>query len=64
MKFVSQLFRCIKGHLRKQGKLVVLVTHQVQYVTECDTILALKNVRLMCMLYHVMLIILGQDDYS
>ena len=36
--------RCIKGHLCKLGKIVVLVTHQLQYVSECDTVLALKDV--------------------
>ena len=44
--------RCIKGHLCKLGKIVVLVTHQLQYVSECDTVLALKEVSNVHLIMH------------
>ena len=34
--------KCIRGVLSE--KCVVLVTHQLQYVQQCDTVLALKEV--------------------
>ena len=35
-------FRCIRGIL--SDKIVILVTHQVQYLERCDAILGLKEV--------------------
>ena len=36
-------YRCIRGIL--SDKVVILVTHQIQYLEQCDTILGLKEVR-------------------
>ena len=36
------VYRCIRGVLK--GKLVVLVTHQLQFAQQADKILAIKDV--------------------
>jgi len=33
--------QCIKGHLK--GKTIVMVTHQLQYLEQCDKVLAIKD---------------------
>ena len=37
------MIRCIRGIL--SDKAVILVTHQIQYLKQCDTVLGLKEVR-------------------
>ena len=37
------VFRCVRG-LLSESSLVVLVTHQLQYIHQCDTVLGLKEV--------------------
>ena len=37
--------RCIRG-LLSESSVVLLVTHQLQYVQQCDTVLGLNEVRL------------------
>ena len=37
-------FRCIRGHLCDHAKCVILVTHQLQYINECDNVMILKEV--------------------
>jgi ATP-binding cassette subfamily C (CFTR/MRP) protein 4 len=43
-KVANHMFRkCIKGYLQKQGRTVVLVTHQLQFLKEADKILVLDE---------------------
>ena len=43
-QYAASNFRCIRDHLCNHVKCVILVTHQLQYINECDNVMILKEV--------------------
>ena len=49
------MIRCIRGIL--SDKVVILVTHQIQYLEQCDTLLGLKDVRKQLLDHNILMFI-------